>query len=171
MSLNKWRKVRGVFSQIESLCNSLKQWTKQCDQDMVSISIVSPTDCTKQDLNELPPLFMYSQILKEILLALEYDKNAKEKLIQLWREQYHGNEPNLKKINEFERDYNPNLAIKWYTREVFTYSMLNRALRVMNTNMLIKMGFLFVTFIDKLNNFMSYNRSLHCRSLYIVVKE
>ena len=45
---------------------------------------------------------MYSKLLKEILLNIEYDQYTKKELIQLLREQYHENESQLKLIDEFE---------------------------------------------------------------------
>ena len=137
----EWIKMKGTFTQIESICDSLKRDTKQCDHDMMPISIVSPGDYSKRDLNELEPSFMYSQILKEILLDIDHDEHAKKELVQLWREHYCENGSMLKIIDEFEQNYNSTMAITWYTKEVFTYSMLNRALRTMDTNVLIKMGF------------------------------
>ncbi|CAF1359252.1 unnamed protein product [Adineta steineri] len=47
----------------------------------------------------------------------------------------------LQIINEFEREYRPKKAIWWYTRECFTYKMLNEALRMLDADMIINMGF------------------------------
>ena len=44
-------------------------------------------------------------------------------------------------IKEFEDDYYAHTPIWWYTRECFTYQMLNRALRVQDMEIIIKMGF------------------------------
>ncbi|CAF1382657.1 unnamed protein product [Didymodactylos carnosus] len=139
--INKFTKVKGLFTEIEPVCDLLKQHTKQCDRDLSPISILSPTDYQMNDLNDIEPSFMYTQLLKEILLDAEYEDNARQELRQLWRDYYHDNEFQLKIIDEFERDYNPDLAIWWYTREYFTYSMLNRALRTIDIDHVIKMGF------------------------------
>ncbi|CAF4198749.1 unnamed protein product, partial [Adineta steineri] len=47
----------------------------------------------------------------------------------------------LQVINEFERNYHPQQAIWWYTRECFAYQMLNRALRTLDADTIINMGF------------------------------
>ncbi|CAF1488531.1 unnamed protein product, partial [Adineta steineri] len=57
------------------------------------------------------------------------------------REVFTGNPTELQVINEFERDYRPQKAIWWYTRECFTYKMLNQALRMMDADIIINMGF------------------------------
>jgi len=62
----EWTKVKGLFTEIEPIYSSLKQDTRQCDHSLDFISLVPPGDYSKKNLNELPPLFMYSQILKAI---------------------------------------------------------------------------------------------------------
>ncbi|CAF1099653.1 unnamed protein product [Adineta steineri] len=44
-------------------------------------------------------------------------------------------------IHEFEHNYRQENAILWYTRECFTYEILNRALRTLDANIIINMGF------------------------------
>ena len=93
--MKKWAKVKGVYNDIKSICESLEQCTKRCDHNLAPISIISPSDYSKRNLNELPPLFMYSQILKEILLGIQHNKNAKEELVKLWRKRCHDNQSQL----------------------------------------------------------------------------
>ncbi|CAF3333735.1 unnamed protein product [Rotaria socialis] len=138
----EWTKVNGIFTQAEQICSLLKDNVKQCDHNTIPISIVSVDDLSKPNLNEVEPLFMYSQILKEILLEMASDEHAEKELVQFWREQYYDNASVLKKIvDEFEQDYHRHTPIWWYTRDCFIYSMINRALRTMNTEVIIKMGF------------------------------
>ncbi|CAF0749697.1 unnamed protein product [Adineta steineri] len=93
------------------------------------------------NLNQLEPTFMYTQIFKEILLDIEYNRKAIKDLAIYCRKFYLGNIGQLQVINEFERDYRPQQAIWWYTRECFTYQMLNRALRTLDADTIINMGF------------------------------
>ncbi|CAF3424027.1 unnamed protein product [Rotaria socialis] len=138
----EWTKANGIFTQAEQICSLLKDNVKQCDHNTIPISIVSVDDLSKPNLNEVEPLFMYSQILKEILLEMASDEHAEKELVQFWREQYYDNASVLKKIvDEFEQDYHRHTPIWWYTRDCFIYSMINRALRTMNTEVIIKMGF------------------------------
>ena len=131
----EWTKVKGVFTQIEAICDTLKRDTQQCDHDSILISV------TSKDLDRLEPSFMYTQLLKEILLDMEYDDKAKTELVEFCREQFHDNPHELQIIDEFERDYHAHTPIWWYTCECFTYQMLNRALRIQDVEIIIKMGF------------------------------
>jgi hypothetical protein len=84
---------------------------------------------------------MYTQIFKEILLELEDNGRSVKDLVNYCREQYDGNKEELKIIDEFARDYRPDSSIWWYTRECFTYQMLNRALRTLESDIIMKMDF------------------------------
>jgi hypothetical protein len=131
----EWTKVKGVFTQIEDICDALKRDTQQCDHDSILVSV------TSTDLDRLEPSFMYTQLLKEILLDMEYDDKANTELVEFCREQFHDNPNELQIINEFDRDYHVHTPIWWYTCECFTYQMLNRALRIQDVEIIIKMGF------------------------------
>ena len=47
----------------------------------------------------------------------------------------------IKLIDEFKRDYSAEKAIWWYTRECFIYQMLNTALRLLEADIIVNMGF------------------------------
>jgi len=47
----------------------------------------------------------------------------------------------MKIIDEFEKEYEKNKAIWWYTRASFIYGVLNKALRTMDFTILLIMGF------------------------------
>ncbi|CAF5061563.1 unnamed protein product, partial [Rotaria sp. Silwood1] len=68
-------------------------------------------------------------------------QQAIKDLVTLGQEKYKGNKKELKIIDEFQHTYQPALAIWWYTRQCFTYKMLNRALRTLDGDIIIRMGF------------------------------
>jgi hypothetical protein len=133
--MKDWGKVKDVFTDIEHICGTLKNDTQQCDRNSVSISV------TSGDLNRLDPSFMYTQLLKQMFLEVEYHDDAKTDFTEFCREQYHNNPDELIIIDEFAQDYGAHTPIWWYTRECFTYKMLNRALRTQDIEIIIKMGF------------------------------
>ncbi|CAF3392408.1 unnamed protein product [Rotaria socialis] len=137
--INNHRKIKGIFIQIEHICDAIKKEARQCETDLIPISIV--TNISATNLDELDQSFMYSQLLKEILLELEHDDKAKSELVEFCREQYADNEKELKIIDEFNQNYSKPSPIWWYTRECFAYSMLNKALRTQDVEVIIKMGF------------------------------
>ena len=135
-------KIKGVHTNIEVICKELPIAAKQCNQDSVVVSIVSAgNQASEANVNQLEPSFMYTQIFKEILLEMEHDDKSLTDFVAYCRTLHRNNQAQLKIIDEFKRDYRPQSAIWWYTRECFTYQMLNRALRLLEADTIIKMGF------------------------------
>ncbi|CAF5053496.1 unnamed protein product, partial [Rotaria sp. Silwood1] len=96
--------------------------------------------------NGIDALFMYTQLLKEALLEIEDDdtKSIKE-LAEYCLLQDDIVESEIRKVEKEYRDHTP---IWWYTAPFFIYSMLNRGLRLMDIDIILKMGF----FIRHLHN-------------------
>ncbi|CAF3027362.1 unnamed protein product [Rotaria sp. Silwood2] len=128
-----------MSNQIEDLCYRLKQDLRQFNSNLTPISIIKPSSSTNRD--ELDQSFMYSQLLKEIILDIPYDDKAKQEYVDFCRIQYANNHTQIKVINEFEEKYQPSSSIWWYTQARFIYSTLNEALRNQDTEIVIKMGF------------------------------
>jgi len=138
----EWNKIKGIHADIKSICQALQLAGKQCNQDSISVSFVTVNEgASSQNLNQLEPSFMYTQIFKEILLEMEHDEKSINDLVIYCRKFYNDNTTELTVINEFEHDYQSKSVILWYTRECFTYQMLNRALRTLEADTIIKMGF------------------------------
>ncbi|CAF4511448.1 unnamed protein product, partial [Rotaria sp. Silwood2] len=128
-------KVKGVYTAIKPICQALEIDRQRCDQAMIPVSF-----------NGLDPLFMYTQLLKEALLDIEDDdKKSIKDLADYCREQDDISEDQIKQV---EREYRNHTPIWWYTAETFIYPMLNRGLRQMDVDIILKMGF----FIRHLHN-------------------
>ena len=137
----KWSKIKDVYTRIEPICEALQQSAQQCNQDLTPMSFVLPSrgdSATK--LNELEPSFMYTQLFKNALLDMKHESQALEHLVKYCQEQI-ADPMQLKVIDEFRRDYRPKEAIWWYTRDSFIYQMLNRALRLLEADIIVNMGF------------------------------
>ena len=144
----EWSKIKGVFTEITPICEALKQASRQCEQNAISISFV-PTngDASSKNLDRLDPMFMYTQIMKEILLTITFEQVHFKEFINYCREIFDGNEKELKNVDKLEQSYRNQTPIWWYTSQCFLYPMLNRALRMSDVDIIIKMGF----FIDDLH--------------------
>ncbi|CAF1493633.1 unnamed protein product, partial [Rotaria sp. Silwood1] len=137
-----WAKIKGIHTSIQPICDALKMAVNQCNQNTMSISIIGANEGgSTENVNQLEPTFMYSQIFKEILLEIEHSEQAIKDLVTFCQEIYHDNDNEMKIIDEFQRTYQASKAIWWYTRECFTYKMLNGALRTLNGDIMIRMGF------------------------------
>jgi tetratricopeptide (TPR) repeat protein len=138
----EWSKIKGVFTDIVPICDALKQAAQQCEQNAISISFMATGgDQTTKKLDQLDPSFMYTQIMKEILLTINFEEAHFAEFIQYCRDALVDNEAELKNVRKLERKYREKTPIWWYTYDCFLYPMLNRALRLMDVDLIIKMGF------------------------------
>ncbi len=144
-----WSKVQGVYTDLTSICEALKPAAQECDRNSVSISFVQMADgASKENLNTLDSSFMYTQLLKEILLTIDFEQVHINAFLTYCREQFIGNTIELKNVDKIQKEYRHHQPIWWYTCNCFLYSMLNRALRMMEVDLIIKMGF----FVRALHN-------------------
>ncbi|CAF3902064.1 unnamed protein product [Rotaria sp. Silwood1] len=141
-SLEKtWRKVRGIFTDIIILCKSLQQVVYQYEEDSIGISLFSANDISDKSLDQLDQSFMYTQLIKEILLELEYNNQSVYDLVTYCRDRYSNNPKELENIQQFQQGYSDKSPIWWYTCDSFIYHMLNWALREQEFDVIIRMAF------------------------------
>jgi tetratricopeptide (TPR) repeat protein len=150
-----WPKIKGFFTEITPVCEVLKQFISQCEQNAISMSFITINDICKKNVDQLDYSFMYTQVLKEILLTITFEQKHIKEFINYCRTVLDNNYHQLNSIENFERKYRDKTPIWWYTYESFLYSMLNRALRKMEINTIMKMGF----FINDLHR--------HIEQLYV----
>jgi len=152
----QWPKVKGVYTDITPICEALEQAAQDCDQNSVSISFVKITEgASKQNLDQLNQSFMYTQILKEILLTIDFEPESFNDFLTYCREYFVDNSIELKNVDKIEKEYRNHQPIWWYTYNCFLYSMLNRALRTMEVDLIIKLGF----FVRDLHQHIDYLHS------------
>ena len=138
----KWPKIKGVFTEIKPICNALKEAAQQCEQNAVSISIMGANETLpNKSLDQLDPSFIYTQIMKEILLTIHFEQQHIDEFIQHCREALDGNPSQLTYVDQLAKAYRKKTPIWWYTLECFLYPILNHALRMMNADLMVKLGF------------------------------
>ncbi|CAF1339292.1 unnamed protein product [Adineta ricciae] len=135
-----WNKIKDVFTDITSLCQTIQNTFPQDEPTVTPISFVP---CGKR-LDLLNPSFMYTQLFKEILLTIEFEDKHIEEFVRhhpglITLDGTHSND-----VKQSVRDYRAKEPIWWYTRGNSLHSMLNDALRIMDGDVLVRMGF-FVT--------------------------
>ncbi|CAF3433108.1 unnamed protein product [Rotaria socialis] len=139
----EWPKIRGVFTSIKPICESFKKVTRECDHDSIPMSFVpkqmiteGATGLDQNNLDQLPPSYMYSVIFQDILLEIDDDDAKSMKaLVNFCHQQ---NIPE-KEINEFKRNYHQESPVMWYTKVL--YDMFNRGLRLLDMEAMAKLGF------------------------------
>jgi SHS2 domain-containing protein len=103
-------------------------------------------DLSEKNLDQLDPTFMYTQILKEILLTIQFEQKHIQEFIAHCRAAFAESEGELKNVDKVQKQYYDKTPIWWYTYECFLYLILNRALRLMDIGRIL---FYFCRFKEK----------------------
>ncbi|CAF3125202.1 unnamed protein product [Rotaria sp. Silwood2] len=156
---DKWMeecvKIRAICHTVEELFNKIGEelnGRKRRLFDSLSINIYNShdTDATKiltifnrteqsstSDLRTENGNFLWFQLYIAILLRMNYHREqAKANLIQYCKRLYKDDKNELRKLEDFEKTYSPDDAIKWYTKETPIYHLLNKALRLKNVDLI-----------------------------------
>jgi tetratricopeptide (TPR) repeat protein len=142
---------KGIFSQSGDLTKAIlndKRLLEQAERDSVVLNVYStqPGGIASEERDSKNAIFMFFQVLIDILLRMTFDRNstAKQDLIDHFKRVYDRNEAELRIVQEFENGYRPDKAVCWYTRPTFLYSTLNKALRDSDYEVLFALRF-FIT--------------------------
>ncbi|CAF1385708.1 unnamed protein product [Adineta steineri] len=135
----KWQKSMSIHINVNDLCQALQIHIKQSNQDSIALNFITVNEMIPtNNLNQLEPNFMYTQIFKDILLNMEHNEQAFKDFITYCR---HNDCVSPTNIDRFEKEYHAELAIWWYTFPSNIYSMLNYGLRTLDADIIINMGF------------------------------
>lgn len=168
----KWSKIQNVSASIKDTCESLKKVIRQCDHDVVPISVISKrtTDIIEgsenKNFNQLESSYMYSVRFKEILLEMNEDDTEPVKDLMKYCRQRGVREQQLSKFNN---EYGGCTAIWLYTDQDFLFRMLNHALRTLDMETMLKVGFLSGIFIKNWSNYTMTNHVISKNNLLSIV--
>ena len=113
--VQNWSKIKGVFTEIRFICEVLEQTVRQCEQNAIPISTIGSTDDGSAQKNEdrLDFSFMYTQIMKEIFLTIDFEQKHINEFIQHCRELFAGNKKQLKYVDKLAAKYRQHSSIWW----------------------------------------------------------
>ena len=146
-----YQKIREISTSIDHICQSIKNFSKEHDDEPSDVSFISQNDLLAPNTDRLDQSFMYTQLIKEILFELEYTDDNTREFIEYCQANFRTNKDRqiiAEFINEYNKGDENKSPIWWYTRETFLYTKLNSCLREQESDVIIKMGF-FLTDIHQ----------------------
>ena len=126
-----WPKVKGIYFDILSICDILKEIARQCEQNSISANF----------LHETGSSFVVASVLQEIFSMITYDEHDFEKFIEYCQTVFIDNAEQIKNVDKFRREHNQRSPVWWFTYDCFLYPMLNRALRLLDLDIIVNMSF------------------------------
>ncbi|CAF3317558.1 unnamed protein product [Rotaria socialis] len=138
----EFSKIQVIGTDIKSICEALQKTIWQPNQSSTSISfLTSSDDGSEQTLEDLDPIFMYTELLKEIILSTQYNTKNRRDFIEFLRAENRTDANRLKMIDIFEKNDPPRSSISWYTYDILFYDLANSSLRNFNVEKIIKSSF------------------------------
>ncbi|CAF3933946.1 unnamed protein product [Rotaria sordida] len=151
----QFTKIKGVIVKVDDLIDQIKvdQKDRGKQEEPLSMNIYNVRGNADKSTTELNGHFIHSLLLIDVLIRMKSTDTDKKKLIQVCKDEYTDNDHQLEIVSEFERHYKSKKAIWWYTRDAFLYSMLNKALRVQNTELLLLFRFVIHDIYERLKKY------------------
>ncbi len=98
--------LKSLYDATERKRSTSNKALKIATKNAVSISLVKTAhEAVNQNLNELDQSFMYTQILKEILLSIGFEQELIEEFLTYCREKFVGDTAELKNIDKLGKEY------------------------------------------------------------------
>ena len=141
MTTKNWRKVKGTFTEITDISESIKRLLRRYDEDNIPFSCITAETIANPNLDQLPPSFMYTQLIKETILDLEYNEQSIKDFVTYFNQHHAYYDIDLKSVTAFAENYYSHSPIWWYSSPSFVYSILNKVLRNLETSTIAKMAF------------------------------
>ena len=156
-------KLRGIFDNPNALLQALQQEVSvkgiANGSSALLFSTLSSNAANRSNQQEAD--FMYFRLLTEVLVRLKAKESTKKEFFSICRSQYINNAPELKLIDDMEKEYSKEQAISFFTRASFLYRILNEALRTQDINMLFNLRF----FVADLYNQLALLFDEQCKSM------
>ena len=103
-----WKIDVDAITDVDSLCYRLKAARERMERDRTSISFLS-------DLSNdfIDPTFMYTQLLRDSLLEMQFGDEDMKKFADFCRKLYKGNSVTERHIELFEQEYSHRSPVWW----------------------------------------------------------
>lgn len=140
----RFRKVNGISVDISLLSRRILLQIKRHQEDLIPLTILPPSSFFLQqsDLDYLDPSFMYIKLLKNIFMDVTYSKDSRKEFIDYYRTTFTQNQTTTKMLDEIEKYDDRKTLIQQYTSPSSLFGLLNQAIRCMDIEILLLMGFI-----------------------------
>ncbi|CAF1437659.1 unnamed protein product [Rotaria sordida] len=139
--LNNYSKIIGIYINLDDLCKVIKEQINLVDRQIQTFSFFDQYQKLTEDLSKDSTEFIWFQLFNYILSTLSRDQQAKQQMIQICKDYYHGNRKEIELIHQFEQNYRSKDALLWYSKRSFIYKLINKALRTKDIHLLYKLRF------------------------------
>ena len=138
-------KVVGIYSNQQELSRSIEHQSFLLTRQLQVFNFFNEEiQRSVRALSKESALFLWSQLLFDVLKKLPHNETAKKDMIEQCVTYYESNEIELAKIEEFRQSYERSKAIEWFTMDSFIYRLVNRAIRMEDMQLIYLFRFIII---------------------------
>ena len=147
---NGCSKIISVYNDLSALCVAIEEQINLFDKQLQAFSFFDQNQKAVKDLSKQSAEFLWFQLFRHVILRLPQNQQAKQQMISICRDYYRGNTEELELIDQFQREYRADEAIRWYSKKSFVYRLVNKALRAEDIEQLYTFRFFIGDLSDSL---------------------
>ncbi|CAF1485561.1 unnamed protein product, partial [Rotaria sp. Silwood1] len=155
-------KLRHISTNEEDIFQHLRTDIHHCTENLLLSYNLFESGKSTKTLSKESGKFLWHQFYLETLFQTFDLEQAKYDMIAYCRNYYINDEVELEKISDFEKNYQTEHSIKWYTRDSFLYRLLNKTLRSENIDDMYKFRFILSELYIQISE-------LHCDYLQTIL--
>ena len=149
--LDRYSKVIGIFTNQHDLLQSIRKSKRIVLKQTLGFNVLEyQTQRSTRDVSKDSGSFIWFQVLIDILKKITHSDRSKRDMLDKCKQYYALNEPEMKKIEQFELTYTKDKAIEWYTRDAFVYRLVNKAFRTEDFELLYVFRFFIIDLCSQL---------------------
>ena len=156
---NKYTRLKNSFTKIVDIYVNFELFLKAVEEELTNVNnqlqafaILDHCQQSMRVLSKESAEFIWFQLSKHVIMHLPRNESSKSEMLTICRQYYRNNSRELTRIDQFERSYKPDDAIRWYTKQSFIYKLVNQALRREDIALLRKFRFFIIDLSSRLAN-------------------
>jgi tetratricopeptide (TPR) repeat protein len=142
--LDQYPKLVKIFTDENSLIESIPKTIYLASKQTLTFSLFDQKQRPTKDLSKDSASFLWYQLLIDVLKQMPQTDYAKQQMLDICSNYYRANKQVLERIQQFRFMYTPTDAVSWYTADSFVYRLLNKALRIEDTELLYIFRFFII---------------------------
>ena len=159
--------VTNIPQLISRLSSDVRASQGDEDTDFVSLENVGFQSSPEFKMTGDAKLFIFYQLVLEILLRYPKTPEIKEQFISFCTDMIQGIPEEIKTWNEFLNTYNPSVAIRWYTRPCFLHRIFNHSCRIGDIKSMFKLVFFMTDLYARLRYLHRCHFDLFSAHIYV----
>ncbi|CAF1304987.1 unnamed protein product [Didymodactylos carnosus] len=158
----KYSKLIGVYTQYDQLFKTLDKEIYSLSKYLSIFDLFDRNNKSVRDLEYETADYSFYQILRDTLMKMQTKADeSKQDMLNYCRYYYQSNMSYLKQTDQFEKEYQPCEAIRWFTKDWFLFRFVNKALRTENIDALFKLRYFIIDLCTQLKLLFDENYDLY----------